>query len=215
MIYAERLRVHIFCCINGIPPPRWECDYEREAECSERFAALVADTEMLNIPDVIHEASASRVLTTVLVQGMTLEKVEQCDQATRDAVAAAMMRVTLRELFEFRFMQTDPNWSNFLYDAPSNQLNLIDFGATIEYDKEFIDNYIEVIHAAATGDEAKCLEWSVATGFLSGGERTIMQRAHVRAVMALGKPFATDDKFDFGEQDVIEEVKSIIPIMLK
>lgn len=174
---------------------------------------MVSDTPLLHVPGVIHEASSARVLTTELVQGMTLEKVEQCDQETRNQVAAEMMRVTLRELFEFRFMQTDPNWSNFLYDDTRNQLNLLDFGATIEYEKEFIDNYIEVIHAASTGDEEKCLKWSVRTGFLSGGERTIMQRAHVRAVMALGKPFATDEKFDFGEQDVIEEVKSIIPIM--
>jgi aarF domain-containing kinase len=45
---------------------------------------------------------------------------------------------------------------------------LLDFGATIEYDKEFIDNYIEVIHAASVGDEGKCLKYSVATGFLYG-----------------------------------------------
>ena len=28
----------------------------------------------------------------------------------------------LRELFEFHFMQTDPNWANFLYDASSHQV---------------------------------------------------------------------------------------------
>ena len=35
----------------------------------------------------------------------------------------------MRELFEFRFMQTDPNFANFLYDAPTGKLTLIDFGA--------------------------------------------------------------------------------------
>jgi aarF domain-containing kinase len=30
------------------------------------------------------------------------------------------MTICLRELFEWQFMQTDPNWSNFLYDAPTD-----------------------------------------------------------------------------------------------
>jgi len=30
-------------------------------------------------------------------------------------------------------MQTDPNWGNFLYDADSKMLHLIDFGATREF----------------------------------------------------------------------------------
>ena len=29
----------------------------------------------------------------------------------------------MRELFEFNFMQTDPNWSNFLYNPESKQVS--------------------------------------------------------------------------------------------
>lgn len=32
------------------------------------------------------------------------------------------MRLCLRELFEFRIMQTDPNWSNFLFNARTRQV---------------------------------------------------------------------------------------------
>jgi aarF domain-containing kinase len=44
-----------------------------------------------------------------------------------------------QELFQHRFMQTDPNWANFLYDDEADVLTLIDFGAAREYPKEFID----------------------------------------------------------------------------
>jgi len=37
-------------------------------------------------------------------------------QPIRDAVGTLLLQLTLRELFEWRFMQTDPNWGNFLYD---------------------------------------------------------------------------------------------------
>lgn len=36
-----------------------------------------------------------------------------------------LLRLCLRELFEFRFMQTDPNWANFLYDASSHQVGFL------------------------------------------------------------------------------------------
>jgi aarF domain-containing kinase len=42
-----------------------------------------------------------------------------------------------------------------------------------------------------------------------------MQDAHVGAVMALGRPFRHEGEFDFGERDVIAEVKRLIPVMLK
>lgn len=29
----------------------------------------------------------------------------------------------LRELFEFHFMQTDPNWSNFFYDPQQHRVS--------------------------------------------------------------------------------------------
>jgi len=55
--------------------------------------------------------------------------VRQLDQAVRDDVGTRLLRLTLRELFGWRFMQTDPNWGNFLYDPSTGVLNLIDFGA--------------------------------------------------------------------------------------
>jgi aarF domain-containing kinase len=50
-------------------------------------------------------------------------------QEVRDSVGSLLLQLTLKELFLWRFMQTDPNWGNFLYDAPTGVLHLIDFGA--------------------------------------------------------------------------------------
>lgn len=45
-------------------------------------------------------------------------------------------------------MQSDPNPSNFTYNAETRQLNLFDFGATHIYDKEFLTNYSAIIIAS-------------------------------------------------------------------
>ena len=34
-----------------------------------------------------------------------------------------MLRLCLLELFEYHMMQTDPNWSNFLYDKDTKRVN--------------------------------------------------------------------------------------------
>eukprot|EP00041_Stephanoeca_diplocostata_P031046 m.957066 g.957066 ORF g.957066 m.957066 type:complete len:643 (+) comp23876_c0_seq10:221-2149(+) len=192
-----------------------ECDYVREAQCGRIFSGLLHDQPRLNCPAVYDALSTARVLTTALVPGVTLEHTEDMDQQTRDTIATLIMEHTLRELFEYRLMQTDPNWGNFLYDEARGQLNLIDFGATIQYEQHFIDHYIEIIHAASTGDTDKCIRESTVLGFLTGAESNTMQRAHAQAVMALGRPFGSAGEFDFGAQDVISEVKELIPVMLK
>jgi hypothetical protein len=74
----------------------------------------------------------------------------------------------LQELFVWRFMQTDPNWGNFLYDESSGKMSLIDFGAARGFPKPFVDNYIRMVRACADKDRATQLQASRELGFLTG-----------------------------------------------
>lgn len=40
-------------------------------------------------------------------------------------IAERILSLCLRELFEFRLMQTDPNWSNFFYNEEDNKVSLV------------------------------------------------------------------------------------------
>lgn len=48
----------------------------------------------------------------------------------------------------FNVMQTDPNWSNFLYDEATKTINLIDFGAARDYPKRFVDDYLRMVKSS-------------------------------------------------------------------
>jgi len=37
-------------------------------------------------------------------------------------IASRIIELCLRELFEFRMMQTDPNWTNFLWDSEAKRV---------------------------------------------------------------------------------------------
>lgn len=87
----------------------------------QRFKALVDNDPSLRgpfrVPAPVPELSSKRVLTSELVPGVPIDKVALLDQKVRDEVGTKLLRLTLKELFEWRFMQTDPNWGNFLYDT--------------------------------------------------------------------------------------------------
>jgi len=193
----------------------WECDYRREAACAQNFRQLLADDPFFRVPAVIKELCTTRVLGMELAGGVPLDQCQSLSQDIRNQICFQLLRLCLRELFEFRFMQTDPNWANFLYDASSHQVTLLDFGASREFGTEFTDHYIEVVMAAASGDRDRVLQKSRDLRFLTGFETKAFSEAHVEAVMILGEPFATPGPYDFGAGDTARRVQGLIPVLLK
>ncbi|XP_071335038.1 atypical kinase COQ8A, mitochondrial-like [Trachinotus anak] len=192
-----------------------ECDYIREAQCAKKFRELLKDHPFFYVPEVIEELSSSHVLTTELVPGFPLDQAESLTQELKNEICQNILTLCLRELFEFRYMQTDPNWSNFFYDPQTHRVALLDFGATRGFDQSFTDVYIEVIRSAAEGDSEGVLKKSIEMKFLTGYESKAMVNAHVDAVMILGEAFASTETFDFGSQSTTERIHNLIPVMLK
>ncbi|XP_037097160.1 atypical kinase COQ8A, mitochondrial [Syngnathus acus] len=191
-----------------------ECDYVKEAKCCTKFQELLKDHPFFYVPDVIAELSGQRVLTTTLVSGFPLDRATDLPQELRNEICEQILFLCLRELFEFRFMQTDPNWSNFFYDPHKHKVALLDFGATREFDKGFTDVYIEIINAAAHQNREEVLQRSRDMKFLTGFESKAMENAHVDAVMILGEAFSATEPFDFGTQSTTERIHRLIPVML-
>ena len=119
----------------------WEVDYVREAEATRRFKSLLKDNPDYKVPAVIGKLLFNRfvifflnvsnrsdglcskqVFTTEFVEGISMEKCMELDQDTRNDVAGKILRLCLTELFEFQFMQTDPNWANFQYNTDNRQV---------------------------------------------------------------------------------------------
>uniref|UniRef100_A0A8C0S9U3 Atypical kinase COQ8A, mitochondrial n=1 Tax=Canis lupus familiaris TaxID=9615 RepID=A0A8C0S9U3_CANLF len=163
-----------------------ECDYQREAACAKKFRELLKDHPFFYVPEIVDELCSPHVLTTELVSGFPLDQAEGLSQEIRNEICYNILVLCLRELFEFHFMQTDPNWSNFFYDPQQHKVALLDFGATREYDRSFTDLYIQA-----------------------------MEDAHLDAILILGEAFASEEPFDFGTQSTTEKIHNLIPIMLK
>ncbi|CAL1398796.1 unnamed protein product [Linum trigynum] len=192
-----------------------ECDYILEAANQKRFRDLIANRKGFYVPSVVDELSSKRVLATELVSGVSIDKVISLDQETRNYVGRKLLELTLLELFVFRFMQTDPNWGNFLYENGTKTLNLIDFGAAREYPKTFVDDYLRMVLACANRDKDAVIEMSTRLGFLVGGESDEMLQAHVEAAFVVGLPFAKPGGYDFQANNITHNLTGLGAKMLK
>lgn len=196
----------------------WECDYVREAQGANKFQQLLADeTDIFTVPRVIPEASGKQVLTMQRMEGVAVTKVQNFSQEQKDWIGTQILRLCLREITEFRYMQTDPNWTNFLYNSETNKLELLDFGASREFDAKFVDLYTRVLEAAAREDRKTCVDYSIQLGYLTGYESKTMTKAHLDSVMTLAEPFMdwAPDVYDFQGQTITDRVRDLIPVMLR
>lgn len=179
-----------------------ECDYLREMDNQLKFKQLVEQDPQLHgerfvVPGVYKDLTTQQVLTSDYVRGGTIDKVSHLDQEERNRIAYNIMYLTMQELFVWRFMQTDPNWGNFLYDMGNHTTYLIDFGAAREFSKSFVDGYLRIVCANANRDEETLMEQSHKMKFLTGEENDIMLEAHKMSGFTVGEPFWSDEPFDF------------------
>jgi aarF domain-containing kinase len=201
----------------------WECDYTREAECGSRFATLLEDeTATFRVPQVFSEACGPEVLTAELMHGKGVTKIPDLSQEERDWIGTQVLRLCLRELMEWRFMQTDPNWTNFLYNRGSGlserRLELLDFGASREFPESFVTPYVQLLIAASTHDRNACRDLSIKLGYLTGAESQAMLTAHVDSILTLAEPFdsgRTGDYYDFKDQTITDRVREKIGLMVR
>jgi len=171
----------------------------------------------------VWEGSTDRVLVMEHVDGTSVgdDAINRLSQEDRNEIASRVIDLCLHELFVFREMQTDPNWSNFLWNPKTRLVELVDFGATRSYSPAFIDNWLRLLLAAARQDREGCLRWSLKLGYLTGEENDIMNNAHVESLQLLATPFRADtpQPFAFGPGStwagVTANIRERIPIMLR
>ncbi|KAI3224852.1 hypothetical protein DTO012A9_6975 [Penicillium roqueforti] len=195
----------------------WECDYVREAKAAEHFRGLLAGDSVFIVPEIIAHASGKQVLTMEMLDGVAVTKVTDFTQAQRDWIGTQIMRLCLREITEFHYMQTDPNWTNFLYNSSTNKLELLDFGASRAYPEEFITTYVRTLVAASRNDRRSCKDLSIELGYLTGMESQAMVDAHVSSIITIAEPFmlSSPDLYDFSNQTITDRVRTIIPVMIR
>lgn len=186
---------------------REEADYIREAEQMRRYGALLAGNPAFVVPTPIEELSGERVLVMDFIPGAPIDTLEGADQATRDAAMGALLGLVLRELFEFGFMQTDPNFANYRWQADTGRAVLLDFGAARPVPEATTAAYRRLMHAGLAEDPAALKDALLEVGFVS----PVTLERHAPAfdamitllIQHLGRP----GLFEFADRSFVAEVR--------
>jgi predicted unusual protein kinase regulating ubiquinone biosynthesis (AarF/ABC1/UbiB family) len=190
---------------------RREADYLAEAASQERYAELVADEPALVVPRVWREHTTRRVLCMDRLHGVPLEDLRGAEhpQERRDRAGALLYRLLFRELFEWRFMQTDPNLANYLWLPREEKIGLLDFGATRELDATLVANYAEMTRCAIRRDRRSLLGAAHTLNFIDPRERADRVESFLDLLILGAEPLRTPGLYDFGASDLPARVQRL------
>ena len=130
-----------------------EADYLAEAQHLARFGELLAGSEVFAVPALHGALCTPEVLAMGFMESAPLDSLVDAPQALRDRVASALIDLTLRELFQFGAMQTDPNLANYRYDAKAGRVVLLDFGAVQPVAPELAADFRALARVALDGGD--------------------------------------------------------------
>lgn len=184
-----------------------ETDYAREGAQMSLFGELLADDPSIVVPVLDQEFSTGSVLAMSYIEGDPIESLEGASQDRRDAVMTSLIRLVLREMFEFGVMQTDPNFANYRYQPDTGRLVLLDFGAARALAGATVAGYRQLLQAGLDQDRPKLRDAALAAGFIgSGAIDGYGERVDAMIDIILGE-LHRPGAFDFGDRRFVDGLR--------
>lgn len=184
-----------------------EADYLLEAQQLNKFAELLADEPHLVLPSVDQQLTRSRLLAMSYMEGVALTELQQQPQAVRNQVVGQLFSLLFRELFEFRLVQTDPNFANYLYQPESQKIVLLDFGATRAYPQAISEGYRQLFSAGLRDDDPAIEQALSQIGFFSQDIAPAQRQAVVDMVQLACAPVRTEQAYDFANSTLAAQIR--------
>lgn len=151
-----------------------EVDYRAEAGFTKAFGRRLADDRRFVVPTVLDEYSTESVLTTTYERGVSVRDpaLLAIRPERRNAFGAAFIELCLTEFFDWGLVQSDPNFGNYRFRLgesgrpEDDRIVLLDFGATREFQRPFIDAYARLVSGACLRDRVRTLDGAVGIGLM-------------------------------------------------
>ncbi|MEH6636059.1 MAG: AarF/ABC1/UbiB kinase family protein [Halioglobus sp.] len=167
--WLESMRTHLHHEIN----------YRREAQLTLRMADLVQGVQVADVtyhvPDLHLTYCTDTVLALEYIQGCSVADpdVANLSLERRNALASGMLELFFYELYDWGFLQTDPNFGNYLLclddrrkKVAVDQLALLDFGSVLDCSPDFLFHLRHVIDAGQQQDVPRLVDGLIGLGCL-------------------------------------------------
>jgi predicted unusual protein kinase regulating ubiquinone biosynthesis (AarF/ABC1/UbiB family) len=188
-----------------------EADYALEQDNIAWYRKLVRDDSRFIVPAVHADLSTKRILAMDYLEGIPVESLEQSgiNQRQRNEIGSRLQALVFRELFEFRTMQSDPNFANYLYQPDTGRIVLLDFGATVSFEKVFSDHYAGIAGALMADDKGASRHYAEKLGYLRSNSSEEYAARIMEIVSLIFEPIRKRGIYDFGRSDLFARAKSL------
>ena len=184
-----------------------EADYLLEAQQLTTFGHLLADEPQFLLPTVDTQLTTPRLLAMSYMDGVELTALHAQPQAVRNQALSQLFSLLFRELFEFRLVQTDANFANYLYQPESQRLVLLDFGATRAYPAAISEGYRQLFSAGLRQDTPAIEQALSQIGFFSQDIVPAQRQAVVNIVQLACEPIREHGAYDFGNSLLASQLR--------
>jgi len=183
-----------------------EADYGREGDNLDAFARFLADDDGFVVPKRHAEFCTDSILAMDYLRGVPVETMAGADQAQRDAIAERLITLVLRELFDFKAMQTDPNFANYQVEPETGRIVLLDFGAVRYLPDTLTTAFRGLMEAGLARDPDAATARMIDVG-LFAADTPRHQKALILDIFDTGMGALRDGPFDFGTSDLARQLR--------
>ncbi len=184
-----------------------EADYLREADYLIRYKNALNGNAHFKVPDVYTSHSTQQVLTMEYVNAEPIESITEQPQSQRSFVAEQLINLFFEEMFEFKLIQTDPNFANFHYQTETQKIVLFDFGATREISTELSSAYLALFKAGSDNSREGVLKAASQIGYFKDGIMDNYKNNVIDLFLMACEPLRHDGEFDFKHSELALKIK--------
>lgn len=185
-----------------------ETDYLREADMTVEYAKCLAGDDRFALPEPLMEMTTQSILTMAFLPGRSIEKTAYLMPRIRNAIVENLIRLCLREVFEFGLMQSDPNFANYTYDTETNIIGLLDFGATVSLAPKAVSGYRELLKAGMADNRDGVKEAALSLGIFSTSIKPDHEKQLLDMVMTVFREVMRDAEYDFSKDKLMEGIRT-------
>ena len=186
-----------------------EADYQLEQDWMRRYAERLGATSAFLLPEPHTELTTPQVLAMTWVEGSPIESLASAPQALRDHVATLLFDLALKEIFEFRVLQSDPNFANYRFNQDEQKIVLLDFGATRVLPETMVEGYRLLMQQGMAKNRTKMQEAATQIGYFSR-EMTAQQITAVMDLFEMAcEPLCHRGPYDFAASNLPRRMHDI------
>ncbi len=184
-----------------------EADYLREADYLIRYKNALNGNTHFKVPNVYTSHSTQQVLTMEYVNAEPIESITEQPQSQRSFVAEQLINLFFKEMFEFKLIQTDPNFANFHYQTETQKIVLFDFGATREISTELSSAYLALFKAGSDNSREGVLKAASQIGYFKDDIMDNYKNNVIDLFLMACEPLRHDGEFDFKHSELALKIK--------